>query len=934
MDRFNSISINKLQTKNNKGQNLLHILSDNMASKDQEILIEKIFDILTNKIKLKINEFDNENHTPLYYAVSKKNFKMINLLTDNMNKNNFYLFLQRDEKNEKNKSPLMLLYDIINSKNENNFFNSNEIKLLKICFEVTKETKIGYFSNVAKYLINNYKTNYKNLFDIKKINNQSDDEMTIITNLYLYLINECKISIMTEIDEEGNDIFIGAAFKNNYDFFKDILIKEKNINFRKTNKNQKSLIHTIISPYSFFSYQNKEFLKTAINCGFDTSLKDKDGFTPLDYAEKYNYNDMIEILGDKENKKEKNKIKDEMEIEEENDINNINYDYKLISQKYYDETVEPYITELNNKDKEDNSKLLVSRNCGLTIDNYLVYKDNNGILYNVNLSKVDISRYLYGEFMFYQLQLLINIKKNMYNLITRWGRFGEIGQYQNTPFNEESEAIKEFNKIFSSKTGNNWENIKNNLENFEKIPKKYHLLQLTDKKPEIYNIMQFFNNELNNIYVSIPRENFEFYEKYISPNTQEFINCLVIKSFKCKVRGNNNTNYYNRNNYNDNTNKNGLQILYFEKESLDKAYKILSELGNAIDKMNELRDKKNNFKINENDLNDENSPFNLNKKQLDEIAYKILKLSNQYYEIIPFSDKRDYSISPINNSMLLKKELDFLQSYTYIEDTLKLFLSSLFYKNTIDPIIYIYKALNKKIIPLNLNMNDPENKDKELIKFILNYMKLSNNNYNYNNNIITNIFEIIDNKKEKTLLSKKTENNLRVLLFHGTKTQNLLGILSKGLIIAPIESMSSGSRFGNGIYLSDSFNKSIGYSGSYNYFGTGTNKDKKYVLIVDTILDKIFKVSKNNVFKGIGELKNEGFNCLVNDAYSHMDYNDRIYLKNGTSMPTKFIKEQENNGNIRTFGNSDNYFKDGDTEYVIYDPELVNVKYIIELTNK
>ena len=31
--------------------------------------------------------------------------------------------------------------------------------------------------------------------------------------------------------------------------------------------------------------------------------------------------------------------------------------------------------------------------------------------------------------------------------------------------------------------------------------------------------------------------------------------------------------------------------------------------------------------------------------------------------------------------------------------------------------------------------------------------------------------------------------------------------------------------------------------------------------------------------------------------------------------------------------NDFNYFKDKDSEYVIYDPKLVNIKYIIELQN-
>ena len=96
----------------------------------------------------------------------------------------------------------------------------------------------------------------------------------------------------------------------------------------------------------------------------------------------------------------------------------------------------------------------------------------------------------------------------MYNLITRWGRFAEIGQHQNTPFTDKDEAIKEYNKLFLSKTGNEWDKIKLNLDNFERKPNKYYLLKLTEKQPEIYNIIKYFNKELNKINISIPKKNF------------------------------------------------------------------------------------------------------------------------------------------------------------------------------------------------------------------------------------------------------------------------------------------------------------------------------------------------------------------------------------------------------------------------------------------
>ena len=919
LERFNSISKNKLQIKNKKGQTLLHILSNNKNNETNKELIEKIYYFLTTKVKLDINEFDNDMHTPLYYAVLNNNFQLINLLTNNMNEDKFNLFLERDDKNTNNNSPLMLLYNKI----KDNYLSDDILsKLLKIIFSVTKKLKIGYLQNVAYYLIKHYSNEKLNVS-----NNIKDQQMIVslepsninkIIQIYNCLIKECNIDINSDIDENGNNIFFLCAIENNLDLFENILIKEKNIDFNHINKEGKSLIHYIISPNPLYSYQNTQLLNIALKAGFNSEIKDNDGLIPLDYALKYKYLDMIEILSKNKKNIIKNEIKeDNMTIEDEQNDLNINFNYNEISDKYYKEKVEPFI--IQNTVIEDRAKTLVTKNCQLIVSNYHVYKDDEDCLYNINLSKVDINRYCYGEFLFYQIQLLVNDKKNMYNLITRWGRFGDIGQYQNTPFTDINEAIKEYKKIFLSKTGNEWDIIKHDLDNFEKKPKKYYVLKLTEKKPEIYNIINYFNKELKKININITKDNFEKFEKNMNPNNKELIQNLIKIAFKSKVgnRGFNSFGYNNQ--FNDET-EGKFNILYFSKESIEKGYKLLSELAELNDRSIELKEIRQKQKINEKNLEDENSPYNQNIKEFREISQKILQLSNTYYEIIPFEDKRNYSVTPINDSRLIKQELDRLQSYTYIEDTLKLFLSSLYYNQLIDPITYIYKAINKKLIPLNLDLKDQNNKDKNIIQILLNYIRLSTNNnsgfgfgYYYQlKKIITNIFEVNDKNENKLKKDRK-----RILLFHGTKTQNMLGILSKGLLIAPIESDSSGNRFGNGIYLSDSFQKCLSYT---------SGEKKVYILMVDTLLDKAFQIKNNNKFTNVNDIKNKGYNCLINDSQYHISFENRIYFNNGMSIPTQMVVEENLNNNI-------NYVRDRDSEYVIYNPKLLNIKYIIELEN-
>ena len=86
---------------------------------------------------------------------------------------------------------------------------------------------------------------------------------------------------------------------------------------------------------------------------------------------------------------------------------------------------------------------------------------DQSIPYDVILSKVDVrSTLLYDTFNFYKMQIIHHKAKGIYILFTNWGRIGDEVMYQQTPYQKLDEAILGFCKIFKSKTGNTWANVK------------------------------------------------------------------------------------------------------------------------------------------------------------------------------------------------------------------------------------------------------------------------------------------------------------------------------------------------------------------------------------------------------------------------------------------------------------------------------------------
>jgi predicted DNA-binding WGR domain protein len=83
------------------------------------------------------------------------------------------------------------------------------------------------------------------------------------------------------------------------------------------------------------------------------------------------------------------------------------------------------------------------------------------------------------------MQMLHDRNRDLYVVLTRFGRIGESGMNQRTPFTKFEDALEDFSTIFKQKTGNEWATAETD---FEKKQKKYNLVQVkyTSVKHEDY----------------------------------------------------------------------------------------------------------------------------------------------------------------------------------------------------------------------------------------------------------------------------------------------------------------------------------------------------------------------------------------------------------------------------------------------------------------
>lgn len=87
-------------------------------------------------------------------------------------------------------------------------------------------------------------------------------------------------------------------------------------------------------------------------------------------------------------------------------------------------------------------------------------------------------------------------------------------------------------------------------------------------------------------------------------------------------------------------------------------------------------------------------------------------------------------------------------------------------------------------------------------------------------------------------------------LWHGTRPQNMVGIISRGLLIRPAGAVHTGSMFGDALYHAESSSKSMNYTGCRGAYWSGSGKtDRSYLFLEDVIVGRPHVVQRSQFFQ-------------------------------------------------------------------------------------
>jgi ankyrin repeat protein/predicted DNA-binding WGR domain protein len=434
---------------------------------------------------------------------------------------------------------------------------------------------------------------------------------------------------ISEPDGRGWTPLIYAIRKNSIEFVR-ALCKLPGIDVNRQDIEGFSSVHHTIHSRSYGSYENVDILKELLQSGGDLTLPDYSGKTPYYYASLQKSGRFLEFLTSQG-------VQENLSLSRSSSI----YSTQPEEEVDYESDAEKYITQ--HAESKIQKLLRVPDPIGEFNHNYSVVDD-----FDSYMVKVDVQYGPYGQFLFYRMQLLHDRNRDVYVVFTRWGRVGESGMYQRTPFSDRQEAESEYKKIYKAKTGNEWgvPFVKNN--------KKYRVMELQRKKINHKELLKNFDLE-HTPKTGLDEELYKLME--LITNAKFYIESMSKLNIEVGV----------------------LNFSCLKKETLNEAMEIIKEISLLIKRMISTH----------------------NTEDMASFKNQIYDLSSQFLELVPVTHLKGEFKLAILTEQEVNNMMNLLNSLMNIEHASKMMLGALYNQTTINPLDYTYKALRTqlKVLP-------------------------------------------------------------------------------------------------------------------------------------------------------------------------------------------------------------------------------------------
>lgn len=186
---------------------------------------------------------------------------------------------------------------------------------------------------------------------------------------------------------------------------------------------------------------------------------------------------------------------------------------------------------------------------------------------------------------------------------------------------------------------------------------------------------------------------------------------------------------------------------------------------------------------------------------------------------------------------------------------------------------------------LGISISNVTNEEIDMIKNLL----------KENSNQFVRAFRV-DNFKTKELFEIQKTKSFKpdtTLLWHGSRNENWLSILNKGLMIRPTGVVLTGAMFGNGCYFANKAQKSIGYTSLMGSYWVKGGDSKAYLALYEVNTGVSYDAKIRESWMGsLNESKIRDKKCDSLHAKAGRDLrNDEIIVYNQNQSTIKYVVE-------------------------------------------